>query len=308
MKSGYIFANRTAVVTGGAGDIGSATCRALHRRGMNVVIADLNEQGARELERELGERAQAVCGDLTDEAVVDRLFEKTKADFGGLDVLINNMGMTDTRRFHTRPVDSITREIEVIMVAPLVHSRLAVPLLQQSDDPRIVTITSLGGITPLRETPIYTAAKFGLRGAMLSFALDVENHGIKVSCVLPTATDTYMLRQEVLDGGSPLNFIDQPQPVSAVVKQVVRQLDDPVLERYPKKSDSFLARFGMLFPNLQPRLVKHFEKRGRKGMAKYLQTLHDRGLLEKVDGELRQKSRAHLARSGGKAKHASDEL
>ena len=129
---------------------------------------------------------------------------------------------------------------------------------------------------------------------MLAFALDEPSHGIKVSCILPTATDTYMLRQEALEGGSVLNFIDDPQPVSAVVEQVMRQLKNPKLERYPKMSDSLLARFAMLFPNLQRRLVPFFEKRGRRGHARYLKSLVERGLVEEIDGKLCQNTRPHL--------------
>lgn len=295
-KCSYNFAGRTAIITGGAGDIGGAVVEQLHALGMNVVVADYDSIRACELADRLGrDRALAVCGDLTLESEAQRLLDETERSFGGLDVLINNMAMTSTERFHVRSVASIRREVDVIMMAPLVLSRLAVPLLQRSAKPRIVTTTSLGGVTPLRETPMYSAAKFGLRGAMLSFALDVEGHGIQVSCVLPTATDTYMLRQEALDGGSVLNFIDTPQPVSAVVKQIILQIEDPKLERYPKTSDSLLARFAMLFPNMQPAIVRFFEKRGRKGHARYIADLKQRGLIEEIDGKWRQKARPHLA-------------
>ncbi len=298
MSKAFTYQGRTAIVTGGAGDIGGAMVKVLHERGMRVVIADIDSVRAEALAEELGEGAIAVCGDLTEERNAAHLLEESKRTFGGCDLLLNNMAMTSTARFHERSVESIQREVDVIMLAPLMLSRLAVPYLQEGPDPRIVTITSLGGITPLRETPIYTAAKFGLRGAMLAIALDEERHGIKVSCVLPTATDTYMLRQEALEGGSVLNFIDDPQPVSAVVAQVIRQLENPKLERYPKTSDSLIARFGMLFPNWQRKLVPLFERKGRRGHARYLQDLKGRGLIEEApNGQLRQIARSHLQRS-----------
>ncbi len=294
MPSSFIYSDRTAIVTGGAGDIGGAIVRRLHSEGMRVVIADLDPVRTKMLTDELGERVLGVAGDLSLEREAQRLLDETQQAFGSCDVLINNMAMTSTDRFHERSIDSIRREVDVIMIGPMILSRLAVPYLQKSQDPRVITMSSLGGITPLRETPIYTAAKFGLRGAMLSFALDEELHGIKVSCVLPTATDTFMLRQEALEGGSVLNFIDDPQTVSAVVKQVILQLETPKLERYPKTSDSLLARFAMLFPNILPRLLPLFEKKGRRGLKRYLADLHKRGLIEEVDGELRQKARQHL--------------
>jgi short-subunit dehydrogenase len=165
-------------------------------------------------------------------------------------------------------------------------TRLAVPYLQKSDDPRVITTTSLGGIQPLRETPIYTAAKFGLRGAMLSFALDEELHGIKVGTVAPTATDTQMLRQEALDDGNVLNFIDTPQTALDVARTFLRVLEKPQLEAYPKTSDSILTRLAMLFPNLQPRVLPFFERKGRRGMRRYIEDLRKRGLVQEQNGKL----------------------
>jgi NAD(P)-dependent dehydrogenase (short-subunit alcohol dehydrogenase family) len=284
--SGYRYSNRTAIITGGGGDIGSCLAGLLVERGMNVVIADRNEHAAHYVSRKLGDRALPFAGDMTDEATMARLLEETEARFGRLDLLVNGIAITLSERFHNRTVESIRREIDITLTAPCVLTRLAVPYLQRSDDPRVITTTSLGAMQPLRETPIYSAAKFGLRGAMLSFALDEELHGIKVSTVAPTATDTQMLRQEALDNGNVLNFIDTPQTPLDVARTFLRVLDKPRLEAYPKTSDSILTRVAMLFPNLQPRLLPFFERKGRRGMRRYIDDLRARGLVREENGSL----------------------
>lgn len=290
--SKYRFHGRTAIITGGAGDIGKAIARLLVQRGMNVVIADLNQFAAETAVTELGDTSMAFVGDLTDESVMQKLIDQTEAHFGTLDLLIPNIAFTGTERFHVRSTESIRHEINIIMIAPLVMMRLAMPALKKSDDPRIITTTSLGGIQPLRETPIYSGSKFGLRGACLSIALDEELHGIKISTVAPTATDTQSLREEALSDGNVLNFIDKPQVPEDVAKVFIRALERPRLESYPKTSDSLLSRFAMLFPNLQPKLLPLFERKGRKGLKKYINELRSRGLVEEVDGELRLTPRA----------------
>lgn len=306
--SSYRFQGRTVIITGGGGDIARHVARRLHQRGMNLVLADKNGRAARELQEELGSlKTHVFEGDLTQRAEMDRLLRETSDQFGGLDVLINNMAITIVERFHERSMDSIENEIRVNMVAPLVLTRMAVPLLLKGDDPRVITTTSLGGIQPLRETPIYAATKFGLRGAMLSFALDEELHGIKVSCVLPTATDTYMLRQEALENGSVLNFIDEPQSPTVVADQFVKHLENPCLERYPKASDSWLTRLAMLLPNQMPRILPFFEKKGQKGMARYVGSLRKRGLLVEVDGKLYQKQRLYLEQPELAAQNEAEE-
>ncbi|MCT4608405.1 MAG: SDR family oxidoreductase [Pelagimonas sp.] len=282
----YRYEGRTAIITGGGGDIGRALAELLYARGMNLVIADQNEFAAHHVCKTLGERAMPFVGDLTEDAAMEALLDQTQARFGGLDLLVNGMAITVAARFHNRSVESIRNEINITLIAPCVLTRLAVPYLQKSDDPRVITTTSLGGIQPLRETPIYSASKFGLRGAMLSFALDMDQHGIKVGTVAPTATDTQMLRQEALDNGNVLNFIDEPQQPIDVARSFLRVLEHPRLEDYPKRSDSILSRLAMLWPNLQPRLLPFFERKGRKGMARYIKNLQARGLVEDVDGKL----------------------
>ncbi|MCX4593722.1 SDR family oxidoreductase [Streptomyces sp. NBC_01549] len=102
-----------------------------------------------------------------------------------------------------RSVESIEREIALNLTSPLVATRIAIPLLKASRDARVVTTVSLGGIFPLGETPIYTASKFGLRGAMLAIGLDLRSKGILAGAVLPSATDTGCCARRPWTAGTP---------------------------------------------------------------------------------------------------------
>jgi NAD(P)-dependent dehydrogenase (short-subunit alcohol dehydrogenase family) len=215
---------------------------------------------------------------------VEGLLDRVAATYGRLDVLVNNLGMTSAERFDVRSVESIEQEINLNLISPLVTTRIAIPLLRASGDPRVVTTVSLGGIFPLGETPIYTASKFGLRGAMLAIGLDLMSKGIRAGSVLPSATDTRMLRQEAVDGGNSMQFQDLPQQPADVVAAVVSLLDRPRLETYPRPGESRLCRFAMLAPNLLPRIFPLFRKRGDRGMARYLEDLRRRGLARQIDG------------------------
>ncbi|WP_202970784.1 SDR family NAD(P)-dependent oxidoreductase [Saccharothrix sp. ALI-22-I] len=222
--------------------------------------------------------------DLLDHADVERLFARVAVDYGRRDVLVDNVGMTSAERFDVRSIDSIRQELDLNLLSPLVTTRLAIPLLRASGDARVITTVSLGGIFPLGETPIYTASKFGLRGAMLAIGLDLEAKGILVGSVLPSATDTRMLRQEAVDGGNAMQFQDKPQQPADVVVAVVSLLDRPRLEAYPLAGESLLVRLAMLAPNLLPKVFPLFRKRGERGMARYLEDLRRRGLARQVGG------------------------
>ncbi|WP_202918928.1 SDR family NAD(P)-dependent oxidoreductase [Saccharothrix deserti] len=282
---GFDFDAKVMLVTGGAGGIGSALCHRFASRGARCVVVDIDAGRAEKVADELPGTGHAGIGcDLLDRAEVEQLFAQIAADYGRLDVLVNNVGMTSAERFDVRSVDSIRRELDLNLLSPLVTTRLAIPLLLASGDARVITTVSLGGIFPLGETPIYTASKFGLRGAMLAIGLDLEAKGILVGSVLPSATDTRMLRQGAVDGGNAMQFQDKPQQPAHVVAAVTSLLDRPRLEAYPRPAESRLVRFAMLAPNLLPKLLPLFRKRGERGMARYPEDLRRRRLARQVGG------------------------
>lgn len=283
--SRFDFTDKVMLVTGGAGGIGSALCHRFAAGGARCVVADIDGIRAEKVAAALPGAGHLGIGcDLMDRAEVERMFELVTDAHGRLDVLVNNVGMTSAERFDVRSVESIEQEITLNLTSPLVTTRIAIPLLKASRDARVVTTVSLGGIFPLGETPIYTASKFGLRGAMLAIGLDLRNKGILAGAVLPSATDTRMLRQEAVDGGNSMQFQDPPQQPADVVTAVVSLLDKPRLEAYPRAGESRLVRAAMLVPNLLPRIFPLFRKRGDRGMARYLEELRRRGLARQTDG------------------------
>jgi NAD(P)-dependent dehydrogenase (short-subunit alcohol dehydrogenase family) len=248
-------------------------------------VVDIDAARAKQTAADLPGSGHVGLGcDLLDRVAVERMADDVAAAHGRIDVLVNNVGMTSAERFDVRSVESIEREIDLNLLSPLVITRIAIPLLRASGDPRVVTTVSLGGIFPLGETPIYTASKFGLRGAMLAIGLDLAGKGIKAGSVLPSATDTRMLRQEAVDGGNSMQFQEPPQRPADVVNAVLSLLDKPRLEAYVRPGESRLVRFAMLAPNLLPKLFPLFRKRGERGMARYLEDLRRRGLARQVGG------------------------
>lgn len=274
----YDATGRVIVLTGAAGGIGSTLARALADRGASLVLVDLDHARVDALRDDLGGGHLSHACDLTQRGQVEQLLTYIDQHHGRIDVLINNAGMTSTARFDTRSVESIEQELQVNLIAPLILSRLAIDLLRRSDDPRLLSTVSLGGIFPLGETPIYTASKFGLRGAMLSIAMDLKAKGIKVGSILPSATDTPMLQDEAIEGGNSLQFLDPPQSPEDVAQTYLRMLDSPRMERYPRLSESWLVRVVMLAPDLIPKLLPLFRGRGERGMRRYLETLQARGI------------------------------
>ena len=215
----FNYVDRVFVITGGAGGIGSAFAISAAERGARIVVVDIRMEAAKSLCDRLPGGPHLPLGvNLTNRSEVEEMLAEVDRQYGRIDVLVNNVGMTSADRFDERSVESIVQELDTNLYSPLLLTRLAIDLLYKSVDPRVISTVSLGGIFPLGETPIYTASKFGLRGAMLSIGLDLRDKGILAGSVLPSATDTRMLRQEALDGGNSLQFQDPPQ--SPYLKQL----------------------------------------------------------------------------------------
>ncbi len=281
----YDYEEKVIVITGGAGGIGSHLAREFSERGAKLVLLDLNSARLHNVLNSLtGSGHHSIPLDLTDRNAITAAIDEISTKYGKIDVLIPNAAITTTDRFDERSIDSIEYELDINLRSPLVIIRSSIDLLKKSDDPRIITTVSLGGIFPLGETPLYTISKFGLRGAMLSMSLDFASKGIKVGSIMPSATDTPMLQREAVEGGNSLQFMDPPQKTDDVVKAFIKMLDKPKFEVYPKPSESWLVRIAMLFPSQLPRLMPLFVGKGDRGHKRYLKELETRGIARQVNG------------------------
>jgi NAD(P)-dependent dehydrogenase (short-subunit alcohol dehydrogenase family) len=281
----YDYKNKVILITGGAGGIGSHLAREFSAQGARMILLDLSRKRLDSVISKLdGNDNLGIALDLTDRSAIARAIAQVQSQYRQIDVLIPNAAITTTDRFDVRSIESIEYELDINLRSPLVIIRSCMDLLKKSNDPRIVTTVSLGGIFPLGETPMYTVSKFGLRGAMLSLSLDLASRGIKAGSVMPSATDTAMLQREAVEGGNSLQFMDPPQKTSDVVKAFKKMLDKPRFEVYPKPSESWLVRIAMLFPNQLPLLMPLFVGKGERGHKRYLKELENRGIARQVNG------------------------
>ncbi|WP_369975619.1 SDR family NAD(P)-dependent oxidoreductase [Xanthomonas bundabergensis] len=274
-----------ALVTGGAGGLGRAIAARLIQRGVRCLLVDIDADALERAVRALGPMATPHLADLTDPAARQALVQRVHTHCGRLDLLVNNAGIVGTTPFEQRSQDSIRGELDLNLMAPLLLTHSLLPLLHCAGDGRVVSIVSLGGMFPLPESTVYSASKFGLRGAMLCLGLDGARLGVRFSIVNPSATETPMLMREAIHGGNKLQFMDPPQTPDAVALQVLRCLDAPCLERFVRSSESWSVRLAMLLPNLLVRALPWFRRSAERGHQRYLASLVQRGLVRQREGE-----------------------
>jgi len=194
---------KVAIVTGGAGGIGTATIRALAQEGVNVVISDVNWEGAKKLEESLvsqGGKALAVQTDIADLSQVKELARKTLSSFGRIDILVNNAGISPKHQGKKRnlwemSVEEWERVIDVDLNGYFYCCHEIVPHMIPNGWGRIINISSQAARSGGQVAGShYTAAKSGVLGLTKSLAGEIGKYGITVNAVTPGRIDTPIIR------------------------------------------------------------------------------------------------------------------
>jgi len=187
---------KVAVVTGASQGIGRAIAAGFCEAGADVVVcsrkADEATRAAEEIDFGGEGRAMGVEADVRELADVRRMIEATVREFGKLDILVANAGVGGG----FDPIDEIEpddwrRVIDTNLTGVYHCCHVAVPEMKKRGGGWIITIGSLAGRYAFAGGTAYNASKFGLVGFSEALMLDVREHGIRVSCVMPGSVDTY---------------------------------------------------------------------------------------------------------------------
>jgi 3-oxoacyl-[acyl-carrier protein] reductase len=184
--------NKRALVTGASGGIGEAIARALHGQGATVVLSGRRREALEALAASLGGRAHVVVADLSDAKTADALIADATKAMGGLDILINNAGLTRDQLAMRMSDEDWAQVIEVNLTSSFRLARAAMRGMLRARWGRIVNITSVVGQTGNPGQANYAASKAGLVGMTKSLAAELASRNITVNCVAPGFIDTAM--------------------------------------------------------------------------------------------------------------------
>jgi 3-oxoacyl-[acyl-carrier protein] reductase len=214
---------KTALVTGATGGIGGAIARVLHASGATVLCAGTRIQVLDQLVAELGERAIAVAADLKDPSAGEMLVKRAEADLGKLDILVNNAGFTRDGLAMRMKDEDWAEVIEVNLTAAFRLARASLRGMMKRREGRIISITSVVGVSGNPGQVNYCAAKAGMIGMTKSLAQEVASRGITVNCVAPGFIETPMTdalneqqRERILQN-LPAGRLGRPDEIAAAV-------------------------------------------------------------------------------------------
>jgi NAD(P)-dependent dehydrogenase (short-subunit alcohol dehydrogenase family) len=192
-----VFRGKNCIVTGGASGIGAALCRQLGSYGANVVVADLNEEGAKSIASSIG--GEGVQLDVTDAEAVKALVESTTERVRHLDYIFNNAGIGYFGEVKDTPLAQWKRVIDVNLYGVLHGALAAYPIMLRQRSGHIVNTASGYGLTPGPGVAPYVATKFAVVGFSESLRFEAADLGIAVSTICPGFVRTAILENRPED-------------------------------------------------------------------------------------------------------------
>ena len=184
--------DKSALVTGASGGIGSAIARKLHAAGAKVALSGTRQEPLERLAEELGERAYILPCNLSDMAAVEVLPKQAIETLGSLDILVNNAGITRDNLFMRMSDEEWQSVIDVNLTATMKLCKGALRGMMKSRWGRIINISSIVGATGNPGQGNYAASKAGMVGMSKSLAYEVASRGITVNVVAPGFIATAM--------------------------------------------------------------------------------------------------------------------
>ncbi|MEV0157418.1 SDR family oxidoreductase [Micromonospora sp. NPDC050686] len=180
-----MFDGLVAVVTGGASGIGRACVAAFHARGARVGILDLDPAPG-----PADPRIHPVRADVADRASVTAAMASVAGAFGGVDILVNNSGISAVGAVEENDDAEWARVLDVNVTGVARTTAVALPYLRRSRAAAIVNISSIAAGAGLPKRALYSASKGAVHALTLAMAADLVGEGIRVNCVAPGTVDT----------------------------------------------------------------------------------------------------------------------
>lgn len=183
---------KVAIVTGGASGFGEGIARRFAQEGARVAIADLNEEAAQKLAKELG--GLAIRADISRGNDVKTLVQAVRAKLGEIDILVNNAGIGHTPQpLDTLAEDTFDRILAVNAKSVFLTAREIVPAMKARKRGAILNIASTGGVSPRPNLTWYNASKGWMITATRAMAVELAPFGIRVNAINPVAGETPLL-------------------------------------------------------------------------------------------------------------------
>ncbi|MGN6437693.1 MAG: 3-hydroxybutyrate dehydrogenase [Agriterribacter sp.] len=215
--------SRVVIVTGAAGGIGAAIVRSFLDEGCSVVLLDLNKDRVDAVVKALNtNNVFGYACDVTSETSIQNIFKEVYEKLGRIDVLVNNAGLQHVSPIESFPTEKFRQMLEVMLTAPFIAIKHALPYMKQNRFGRIINMASVNGLIGFAGKSAYNSAKHGLIGLTKVTALETATHGITVNAVCPGYVDTELIKNQLADLAS-TRGVSQENVLEEVIYPLIPQ-------------------------------------------------------------------------------------
>ena len=260
--------NKVVLITGGSSGIGKALAYEYASRGFDVSISarryDLLEEIAQDLKTKYKVKVLPVSADLSKEEGCRLFVEKSMEQFGRMDILINNAGISQRALFKNVSLDSIHKVMDINYWGTVNTTKFALPYLLESKG-SVVAVSSISGFSPLPARTAYCSSKYAIHGFLEALRIEHLHDGLHVMIAAPEYTATDIRKHAVVAGGGEQGESPRDESKMLTSEYVARRIADGVKKR---KRTLLIGRLGKLtvmvtkcFPKYADRLIYNYIKK-----------------------------------------------
>jgi len=202
------FENKHIIVTGGAKGIGESCVKIFHREGGSVTIMDLDEEAGNNLASALGERALFLKCDVASENDIKSAINEGMAEYGDVDVLVNNAGILSYYTVTESTSEQWDRVMEINLRSAFLCAKYAIPSMQKKGKGVVVNLSSAQAFVSQASVAAYTTSKTAILGLTRSIAVDYAPN-IRCFAVCPGTVDTPMNRKAFQESPDPEDVLQE---------------------------------------------------------------------------------------------------
>ncbi len=215
--------NKNALITGAGKGIGKAIALALAKEGVNIILVARTQEEIDSVAakvRSLRVKALAITADVADINSVNAAIEKALAEFGTIDILINNAGIAAFGKFLELEPTDWERIIQVNLMGTYYVTRAVLPNMIERQTGDIINISSTAGLSGNALTSAYSASKFAVLGLTESLMQEVRKHNIRVTALTPSTVATDMAKELKLTDGNPETVMQAEDMAELIIAQL----------------------------------------------------------------------------------------